>query len=37
MSKTNKYENIDLVKTDYDNFKNLAFFINQYKKSTRND
>lgn len=33
MSKTNKYENIDLVKTDYDNFKNLAFFINQYKKA----
>lgn len=33
MSKTKKYENIDLVKTDYDNFKNLAFFINQYKKA----
>lgn len=33
MSETKKYENIDLVKTDYDNFKNLAFFINQYKKA----
>lgn len=33
MNKTKKYESIDLVKTDYDNFKNLAFFINQYKKA----
>lgn len=33
MSGTKKYENIELIKTDYDNFKNLAFFINQYKKA----
>lgn len=31
--KKEEYKDIDLVKTDYDNFKNLSFFINQYKKA----
>lgn len=33
MAKKKEYTDINLVKTDYDNMRNLKFFINQHKKA----
>lgn len=35
MTKKKEYQDIKLVNTDYDNFKNLKFFIEQHKKATQ--
>lgn len=35
VAKKKEYQDITLLKTDYDNFKNLKFFIEQHKKATK--
>lgn len=35
VAKRKEYQDIKLTKTDYDNFKNLKFFIEQHKKATQ--